>query len=84
MRYVTDEKEDPERCAELYEIERILAKEIDKLPERQKLVLSLYYHEDMNMKEIARTLGITEARICQIHSQAVLNLRSLMKKHMKN
>jgi len=84
MRYVTDEKEDPERCAELYEIERILAKELDRLPERQQLVLSLYYHEDMNMKEIARTLGITEARICQIHSQAVLNLRSLMKKHLKS
>ena len=39
------------------EMERILARELDKLPERQRLVLSLYYHEDMNMKEIAKTLG---------------------------
>jgi RNA polymerase sigma factor FliA len=65
-------------------MERILAEELDKIPERQKLVLTLYYHEDMNMKEIAKALGITEARVCQIHSQALLNLRASMKKHARN
>jgi RNA polymerase sigma factor for flagellar operon FliA len=44
IRYVMDESDDPEKCAEFYEIEKILAKELDKLPERQKHVLSLYYH----------------------------------------
>ena len=52
-------------------------------PEKQKLVLSLYYYEDMNMKEIAEVLGITEARISQIHSQAVLSLRTYLKKKLK-
>lgn len=84
IRYVMDESDDPEKCAELYEMEKILAKELDKLPERQKHVLSLYYHEDMNMKEIAAVLGITEARICQIHSQAIMNLRVTMKKYLKS
>jgi RNA polymerase sigma factor for flagellar operon FliA len=83
IRYVMDESDDPEKCAEFYEIEKILAAELDKLPERQKHVLSLYYHEDMNMKEIAAVLGITEARICQIHSQAIMNLRVTMKKYLK-
>jgi len=84
MRYVTEEGDDPEKCAEALELEGIMAKEFDKLPERQRYVLSLYYHEDLNMKEIARVLSITEARVCQIHSQAILNLRASMKKFMRN
>jgi RNA polymerase sigma factor for flagellar operon FliA len=78
IQYVIDEGEDPEQHAEFREMERILAHEVERLPERQRLVLTLYYHEDLNMKEIAATLGITEARVCQIHSQAVLCLRSSM------
>ena len=84
IRYIVDESDDPEQYAQFAEMERILAQELDKIPERQKLVLTLYYHEDMNMKEIAKTLGITEARVCQIHSQALLNLRTSMKKHGRN
>jgi RNA polymerase sigma factor FliA len=84
IRYVMDESDDPEKCAEMCELEGLLAKEFDKLPERQRFVLSLYYQEDMNMKEIAKVLGITEARICQIHSQAVMNLRVTMKKYLKS
>ena len=83
IRYIVDESDDPEQYAEFAEMERILAEELDKIPERQKLVLTLYYHEDMNMKEIAKALGITEARVCQIHSQALLNLRTSMKKHAR-
>lgn len=84
MRYVTEDADDPEKCAELLELEGIMAKEFDMLPERQRYVLSLYYHEDLNMKEIARILSITEARVCQIHSQAILNLRASMKKFLRN
>lgn len=80
--YAIDEAEDPSAYAEFHEIEGILAKEIDRLPEKQKLVLSLYYYEDMNMKEIAAALGITEARVSQIHSQAILNLRAVTKKKL--
>jgi RNA polymerase sigma factor FliA len=82
--YVTDESDDPEKYAEFHELEAILAKEIERLPEKQKIVLSLYYHEDMNMKEIAKVLTITEARVCQIHSQAIIALRSIMKKRIHN
>lgn len=80
--YVIDEGDDPEKYAEFHELEGILAKEIEKLPEKQKIVLSLYYHEDMNMKEIAEVLSITEARVCQIHSQAIIGLRSIMKRRL--
>ena len=84
IRYVMEETDDPEKCAEIYELERLLGSEYEKLPERQRLVISLYYHEDMNMKEIANILGITEARICQIHSQAIMNLRVSMKKYLRS
>jgi RNA polymerase sigma factor for flagellar operon FliA len=84
IRYVMEENDDPEKCAEMYELEGLLTKEFNNLPERQRFVLSLYYHDDMNMKEIAKVLGITEARICQIHSQAIMNLRVSMKKYLKN
>ena len=53
-----------------------IADEIDKLPEREKLVLALYYDEELNLKEIGEVLGISESRVCQIHSQAALRLRS--------
>jgi RNA polymerase sigma factor for flagellar operon FliA len=71
---------DPEQHAELKDIERMLAKEIEKLSERQQQVLTFYYYEDMNMKEIAELLSITESRVSQIHSQALLNLRSRLKR----
>jgi RNA polymerase sigma factor FliA len=84
IRYVMEDGASPEKCAEMRELESLLAKELDRLPEKQKLVLSLYYYEDLNMKEIAEILTITEARVSQIHSQAVLSLRTYMKKRLKN
>ncbi len=84
IRYVMEDGASPEKWAEMRELESLLGKEIDRLPEKQKLVLSLYYYEDMNMKEIAEVLGITEARISQIHSQAVLSLRTFLKKHLNS
>jgi RNA polymerase sigma factor for flagellar operon FliA len=81
--YVLNDDENPEKYAEFYELERILAEELEKLPERQRIVLTLYYHEDMNMKEIAKTLGVTEARVCQIHAQAIVSLRPSMQRHFK-
>ena len=53
-----------------------LIEAIDKLPEREKLVLMLYYDEEMNLKEIGKVLGVSESRVSQIHSQAALRLRS--------
>jgi len=51
---------------------------IDKLPEKEKLVLSLYYYEEMTLKEIAGVLNVSESRASQIHSKAILKLRSSM------
>lgn len=53
-----------------------LAAEIDKLPEREKLVMALYYDEELNLKEIGQVLDVSESRVSQIHSQATMRLRS--------
>jgi RNA polymerase sigma factor for flagellar operon FliA len=53
-----------------------LAKEIGRLSERQRMVLALYYQDEMTFREIGQVLGVTESRICQIHTEAVLSLRS--------
>ena len=74
-----EEETDPEQHAEFKDIERMLGREIEKLSERQRQVLTFYYYEDMNMKEIAELLSITESRVSQIHSQALLNLRTRLK-----
>ncbi len=55
---------------------------LDELPEKQRLVLSLYYFEDLNLKEIGRILGVTESRISQLHSMAVIELRAKLKRNM--
>jgi len=55
-----------------------LADRISNLPEREKLVVSLYYDEEFNLREIGEILGITEGRVCQIHSQALVRLRARM------
>ena len=53
-----------------------LAKAIDGLPEREKLVLALYYDEELNLKEIGEVIGVSESRVSQIHSQAAVRLRA--------
>jgi RNA polymerase sigma factor for flagellar operon FliA len=52
---------------------------IDDLPQKEKLVLSLYYYEELTMKETGRVMDLTESRVCQLHAQAVLRLRSMVK-----
>ena len=49
---------------------------IEALPEREKLVMSLYYQEELNLREIGEVLGVTESRVCQLHSQAIARLRA--------
>lgn len=57
-------------------IKEVVTKAIEELPEKQRLVLSLYYYEDLNLKEIGRVLEVTESRVSQLHAQAVTRLRS--------
>lgn len=57
-------------------VKDVVAKAIEELPERQRLVLSLYYFEDLNLKEIGQVLQVTESRVSQLHAQAVIRLRT--------
>lgn len=58
---------------------KILNEAIDALPEREKLLLALYYQEELNLKEIGAVLGVTESRVCQLHSQAISRIRVRLK-----
>jgi RNA polymerase sigma factor FliA len=60
------------------EMQTRLADAVDQLPERERLVMTLYYYEEMTMKEIGLTLGVVESRVSQIHASAVLHMRSLL------
>lgn len=62
------------------ELKETLKNATDSLPEKERLVLSLYYYEELTLKEIGLTLDLTESRICQIHSQAILRLRGGLKR----
>jgi RNA polymerase sigma factor for flagellar operon FliA len=71
--------ENPLASLKLQEMRTVVADTIATLPEKERLVISLYYYEDLNMKEIGNILGITESRVCQIHTKSVLRLRSKLK-----
>jgi len=77
---VMEDGTSPETRAELGEIQHMLSTEIERLPQQQKLVLSLYYYEDLTYKEIGQVLGgLSEPRVSQIHAQAMIPLRAIMK-----
>lgn len=74
----SDPEDDPLfRCLE-GELRERLIRAIEALPERERLVMTLYYYEEMTMKEIGLTLGVVESRVSQMHSSAVLHLRSML------
>ena len=66
----------PVGAFEVEETKQILAQALNRLPEREKIVLTLYYYEGLTLGEIGGILGVTESRICQIHTKAVIQLRS--------
>jgi RNA polymerase sigma factor for flagellar operon FliA len=66
----------PVAAFEVEEMRTILADAINRLPEREKTVLSLYYYEGLTLAEIGSILGVTESRVCQIHTKAVIQLRA--------
>ena len=65
-------------------VKDVVAKAIEDLPERQRLVLSLYYYEDLNLKEIGRVLRVTESRVSQVHAQAISRLRAKLQQYFDN
>ena len=68
--------EDPVQAFETEETKYLLARAINTLPEREKIVVTLYYYEGLTLAEIGQVLGVTESRICQMHTKAVLQMRS--------
>lgn len=71
---------DPHVSLRLEELKKVIVDAIDSLSEKERLMISLYYYEELTMKEIGQVLGITESRISQIHSKAVSRLRLKLKK----
>jgi RNA polymerase sigma factor for flagellar operon FliA len=67
---------DPAREMDLTDMKDQLANSIARLPEREKLVIALYYYENLTLREIGEVLGVTESRVSQLHTKAVLRLRS--------
>jgi RNA polymerase sigma factor for flagellar operon FliA len=73
---IPDERaEDPVAVFESVEMKDILADAIERLPDREKTVVTLYYYEGLTLKEIGQVLGVTESRVSQLHTKAVLRLR---------
>lgn len=81
LKFVSDDEENwPSQILERSELRRLLATAIEKMPENEKLVLSLYFHEELTLREISKVVGLHESRISQLKSQAILRLRFYMEK----
>ncbi|MEW6095344.1 MAG: RNA polymerase sigma factor WhiG [bacterium] len=70
----------PEATLEQKELKRFLIEAINNLPEREKEIIILYYYDDLTLKEIGSVIGVTESRICQLHTQAILRLKGYLSK----
>lgn len=77
-KFASNPFQDPLICVEGKDLVEKLTSAIDLLPERERLIVSLYYHEELTLREIGEMLGLTEGRICQIHAQAVSRLRQAL------
>ena len=80
-RNVADEGADPVTLLREQGIRSALVAAIKLLPEREQHIMGMYYEHDMNLKEIAAVLGVTESRVCQLHSQSIARLRAKMRAH---
>ncbi len=69
----------PQVGLESQQFQQELARAIEGLPEREQLILSLYYEQELNLREIGAVLGITESRVCQVHGQAMVRLRARLR-----
>jgi len=74
-------REDPLRALGLSELRDEVAKAIEALPEKERLVVSLYYYEELTMKEIGEVMGYTESRISQMHTKAMFRLKTRLKEY---
>jgi RNA polymerase sigma factor for flagellar operon FliA len=80
-RHVADVEADPLNVLRDTRLRAGLVAAIKGLPEREQYIMSMYYEQDMNLKEIAAVLDVTESRVCQLHSQSIARLRAKMRSH---
>lgn len=73
---------EPAATFEIEEMKTLLAQAIDRLPDREKTVIALYYYEGLTLKEIGEVLGVTESRVSQMHTKAVLQLKAKLKQYI--
>ncbi len=80
-RHVADTDIDPLNMLQDHRLRQALVAAIKNLPEREQYIMSMYYEQDMNLREIAAVLDVTESRVCQLHSQSIARLRAKMRSH---
>ncbi len=80
-RHLADADADPMSLLKDQRLRHALVGAIDSLPERERHIMGMYYEQDMNLKEIAAVLGVTESRVSQLHSQSIARLRAKMRSH---
>jgi len=77
--FIPDEPDNsPYELLKKQEVRELLAEQIDVLPEKERMVVSLYYFNELTMKEVGHVLGVTESRVSQLHSSAILRLRGFL------
>ena len=78
-RYCIDEQSDPLQALMNTGFREAVIRAIEALPEREKILMGLYYEQEMNLKEIGAVMGVSESRVCQLHSQAVARMRARLR-----
>jgi len=79
--FIGSSEGDPLRSLGLGEVRKVIAEAIAKLPEKERLVLTLYYYEELTMREIAEVMSYTESRVSQLHTQAILRMRKRLRRY---
>jgi RNA polymerase sigma factor FliA len=80
---ISDNQSEPEQETQVSDFQAALVNAIKILPERERLMMSLYYNDELNLKEIGEVLGVSESRVSQIHSQTIIRLRSKLSDWIK-
>jgi RNA polymerase sigma factor for flagellar operon FliA len=76
----TDNAKSPAQLVQAHRLKALVAEAIDDLPYKEKVVISLYYSEELTMQEIGKVLDITESRVSQIHTKSILHLRNTLQR----
>ncbi len=81
LKYISNDEENwPSRLVERSELQRLLAEAIESMPRNERIVVTLYYHEELTLREISKIVHLHESRVSQLKSQAILRLRAYMEK----